>query len=79
MSHNRIGPWLFLYENFGTFQMLQHTQVLVTQHRGEARREGCRGRLHCAGDRLIINSNLSLILKKSSGSTDPDAKPQLRP
>jgi hypothetical protein len=31
------------------------------------------------GVSFIINSNLSLILKKSSGLTNPDAKPQLRP
>jgi hypothetical protein len=40
--------------------------------RGKASREGRRGRLHCAaGVGFIINSNLSLILEKSSGRRTP--------
>jgi hypothetical protein len=48
--------------------------------RGEASREGRQGWFYCdVGVGFIINSNLSLVLKKSSGLTNPDAKPQLRP
>jgi hypothetical protein len=47
--------------------------------RGEASREGRRGRLHCAaGVGFIINSNLSLILEKSSGRRTPNASMWLR-
>jgi hypothetical protein len=52
--------------------------IVVNQGQSQPRRSP--GRLYCTvGVDFIINSNLSLILKKSSGSADPDAKPQLRP
>jgi hypothetical protein len=48
--------------------------------RGEASREGHRGRLHyAAGVGLIINSNLSLIFKNHRGRQTPTPSYSLAP